>query len=244
MKELETLIANVLDSRSKLYKMGAWCALAIILIYLSEMVIMIVYGPIFSKSVPELFEIFHQRRWIALLQATSLDILAVLFRIPLMIALFLALIKISKSFILLILSMVVGFIGVAVYFSFNSIFSMLHLSDLYYATTDEILKQQFLSAGYAFLASFNASGIQPFLAYTFWGVWGALTCIVMMKSPDFNRGIAIVGLIGFILEQGPPVGICPEWFLKIDPILIGLGGILIIIWYAMVIVKLLKLAKA
>jgi hypothetical protein len=243
MDNFELIRSNYLESIPKWFKIGAYCALAIIVVYLIEIIIMLAYGPIFSMPVPELYELFHQHRWRTLLQATSLDLLAVLFRIPLMIALFISLIKVSRSFILLTLSIIIGFIGVAIYFSFNSIFSMLHLSDLYAAATDEVQRQQLISAGYAFLSSFNACGIQPFLAFTFWGIWGALTCIVMMKSFDFSKRIAIIGLIGFILEQGPPVGIAPDWFIKFDPVLIGLGGVLIIIWYAMVAVKLLKMAK-
>lgn len=238
----EEITINLNFKKSKLYKLGAYCSLSIILIYLIDLIVVVKYGIVINKNVTELFYIFHQNKIIGLLQSFSLDIIAAIIRIPLMIALFVALSNIQKSNLILLLSFILGLIGITVYLSYNSVFSMLHLSDLYFSSTNPIEKQQYVTVGLSYLSSFNANGIQPFFAFTLFGVWGILICMVMFRSSDFGKLISIIGIVGFTLEQGPPMGLYPEIWNKIDPILIGLGGFLIMIWYLLIFIKLIKLA--
>jgi hypothetical protein len=231
------------NNKNGIYKAGAYCAILIIIIYLIDLIFVIKYGPVVTKSVPEIFEIFQKNRIIGLLQSFSLDIVAAIIRLPLMLALFVSLIKIKKSFYPLILSLIFGFIGITVYLSYNSVFSMLHLSDLYASTDNMELKKQLIAIGYTYLSSFDANGIQPFISFTFFGIWGILLSIIMFKSKDYGRVMAIIGMVGFILEQGPPAGIYPQFWKEIDPILIGIGGVFIIVWYLLVFIKLIRLSN-
>jgi hypothetical protein len=241
--ELNRIFQHILENKSRIYKAGAFFALGIILIYLIDLAVVLTFG-LAPKTVPELFELIQRNRLIIILQAFAPDLIAALFRIPLMIALFIALIKIKRSFLTLAVSVALAFIGIAVYFSYNGVFSMVWLSDQFALAEDDALKQQLLSAGHAFLSSFNANGTQPFMAFTLYAISGILISVVMLKSPDFGKTIAIIGIIGNALELGPPTGLYPEIWGKIDPVLIGIGGVFLMIWYALIVVKLLKLAKS
>jgi hypothetical protein len=55
--------------------------------------------------------------------------------------------------------------------------------------------------------------------------------------------IFIVGIIGNTLELGPPTGLYPDIWGKIDPVLIGIGGVFLMIWYTLIVVKLFNLAS-
>jgi hypothetical protein len=242
-QELNSLFQHIVEDKSRIYRTGAFFALGIILIYLIDLFVVLVFGLV-PKTVPELFELIQQNRLIVILQAFAPDLIAAVCRVPLMIALFIALIKVKKSFLTLSVSIVLAFIGIAVYFSYNGVFSMVYLSDQFALAETDFLRQQLLSAGHAFLSSFNANGTQPFMAFTLYAISGILISIVMWKSPEFGKPVAIVGIIGNTLELGPPTGLYPEIWGKIDPVLIGLGGVFLMIWYSMIVVKLFKLSRS
>jgi len=241
--EISSVFKHIWEGKSRIYKAGAFFALGIILIYLIDLFVVLAFG-LSAKTVPELFELIQQNRLIVILQAFAPDLIAAVFRIPLMIALFIALIKIKKSFLTLSTSVALAFIGIAVYISYNGVFSMVYLSDQFALAEDDVLRQQLLSAGHTFLSSFNANGTQPFMAFTLYAISGILISTVMLRSSDFGKPVAIVGIIGNILELGPPTGLYPEIWGKIDPILIGIGGVFLMIWYILIAVKLLKLSRS
>lgn len=236
------IFQNIQESRSEMYKIGAGSALIILIIYLIDLVVVASNG-LPPKTVAELFDLFQRNRLIGLLQAFSLDIIAATLHVPVFIALFFSLLKIQKSFAFLLMSVVFAFVGIAVYFSYNSVFSMVYLSDQYAIASDAITKQQLLSAGHSFLSSFNANGTGSFMAFTLYGIAGILISIIMMKSPDYGRTIGVAGITGNALQLGPPTGLYPDIWGKIDPFLIGIGGLFLMVWYWMIFIKLLALAK-
>lgn len=236
------IFRNIQESRSEIYKIGAGSALIILIVYLIDLGVVASKG-LPPKTVPELFDLFQQNRLVGLLQAFSLDIIAATLHVPVFIALFFSLLKIKKSFAFLLMSVVFSFVGIAVYFSYNSVFSMVYLSDQYAIASDAVTKQQLLSAGHTFLSSFNANGTGSFMAFTLYGIAGILISIVMMKSPDYGRSIGAVGIAGNVLQLGPPTGLYPDIWGKIDPLLIGIGGLFLLVWYGMIFIKLLALAK-
>ncbi len=240
--EAVTVLQNIHESKPEIYKIGAYSALAIVLIYLIDLVVVASNG-LAPKTVPELFDLFQKNRALGLLQSFSLDIIAATLHVPIFLALGLSLLKIKKSLALLSMSLVFAFVGIAVYFSYNSVFSMVYLSDQYATAADAATRQQLLSAGYAFLSSFNANGTGPFMAFTLYAISGILISVVMLSSPDYGKWIGIVGIAGNALELGPPTGLYPDLWGKIDPILIGIGGLFLMVWYALIFFKLHELAR-
>ena len=75
------------QDRSGIYKIGAVSAVIIVLVYLTELVVVVIYG-LPPVTVEGWFTSFQNNRLVGLIQSFALDIIAVSFHVPLYIALF------------------------------------------------------------------------------------------------------------------------------------------------------------
>jgi hypothetical protein len=225
---------------SALYKVGALSAAAIVLIYFIEMAVMLIFG-LPPESAQGWFEALQKSRLIGLVQTFALDIPAEMLHVVLLVALFFLLRQARKLTPLLVLAGVFALVGFAVYFASNITFSMLFLSDQFASALSEAQRSQLLTSGQTLLAVYNGSG--PFVAFFLLAVSGILVSIAMGRSQVFARWVAIVGIVGYTLELGLPPSIDPVWFLQVDPILIGLGGVLLILWYVAIAVKFIQRSR-
>jgi len=233
-----------LDRHSSFQKMGAISAIIILLVFAVELIIVAIHGlpPVFG-SAEDWLKALQRNRMLGLAQTFALDIVAVSFHAPLYVALFFYLRSFQKDYPTLILSAVFAFIGMAVYFSSNATFSMLYLSDQLSAATSEAQRVSVIETAKAALAVYwNGTGYD--IATNFAGIAGILVSIAMLRSKRFSPAIAIVGIVGNALELGPPAILMPPIYLKIDPLAVAVGGLLLLIWYAAIGVKLWKEPKA
>ncbi len=221
-----------------LYKIAAISAAMIVLIFGIEIVVILSYG-LPPTNVEGWFKVLQTNRLIGLIQTFALDLIAVAFHAPLYFGLFFYLRQTQKLTSILYLSVVFALIGIAVYFSSNITFSMLYLSDQLVSASSEAQKSQILASAQTFLAVFNGTG--PFVAYFLYAVAGILVSIVMLQRRLFARPVAIAGIIGNTLELGLPPSIDPPGFLQIDPILIAIGGVILIFWYIAIAVKFFRM---
>jgi|WetSurMetagenome_2_1015567.scaffolds.fasta_scaffold369060_1 hypothetical protein len=228
------------DLWKSLYKVGGVAALIILAIYLIELIVVIAFG-LPPTTIQTWFALFQGNKSLGLLRSFSLDIVATLLHGPIFLALSFALSRNRKSYSALLISTTFAFVGMAVYFASNTVFSLLFLSDQYASATTEVQKSMFLTAGQAMLAIYNGTG--PFMAFTLYAVAGLVISIVMLQSKTFSRKTAWAGIIGFILQLGPPPGYGPDIFFKIDPILIGIGGVFLLVWLALIAARLFELGK-
>jgi len=217
-----------------LFKMGALSAIIIVLVYLAELVVIVFYG-LPPSTAAGWFALLQRNRLTGLIQTFALDVIAVTFHAPLYVAFFFLLKRNAKSYSTLILAVVFAWIGIAVYFASSTTFSMLYLSDQFASATTEVQRSQILTSGQTLIAVFNGTG--PFIAYFLYAVSGILVSIVMLQTHIFSKVVAIAGLVGNVLELGLPPSIDPAFFLKIDPFLIGIGGVVLLFWYLAIAVK-------
>ncbi len=223
-----------------LYTIAAISASAIVLVFVIEMVVILSYG-LPPTNVEGWFGVLQNNRSIGLIQTFALDLIAVAFHAPLYLGLFFYIRQTQKLSSILNLAVVFAMIGIAIYFSSNITFSMLYLSDQFASASSEAQKSQILASGQTFLAVFNGTG--PFVAYFLYAVAGILVSIVMIQSRLIARSVAIAGIIGNTLELGLPPSIDPPWFLQIDPILIAIGGVILIFWYIAIAVKFFRITS-
>ncbi len=222
-----------------LYKLGALAAIIIVLVFLIELLAVVFYG-LPPSTVEGWFALLQKDRLVGLIESFALDLIAVAFHVPLYLALF-VLLRQTKSYSTLILSVIFAFIGIAVYYSSNITFSMLYLSDQFASATTEIQRAQILTSGQTLLASFNG-GTGPFVGYFLYAVSGILISIIMLLSNEFPKAVAVAGIVGNVLELGLPPSIEPALFLQIDPLLIGIGGFILLFWYAAIAVKFYRIS--
>jgi hypothetical protein len=220
-----------------IYTAGAVSALIIVLVFLVEMIAVAARG-LPPTTVEDWFSVFQAGRGSGLLRTFALDVVAVSMHIPFYLALFYILKGRGNREGLLLTAIVLAVVGVAVYLGTNTTFSMLSLSDKYAAATTEAEKAKLLSAGEAVLAVYNGTG--PFAAYALYAVAGILVSVIMLLGKTFSRIVGVLGIVGNALELGLPPSLDSGFFMKIDPFLIAAGGVAIIVWYAMVAVRLIR----
>jgi hypothetical protein len=225
---------------NSLFKIGAISAAAIVLVYIIELVVILIFG-LPPATAEGWFGVLIRNRLAGLIQTFALDLVAETFHVTFFVALFIFLYQTRKLAGTLIISGAFALIGFAVYFATNITFSMLYLSDQFASAGLEAQKS-LLTSGQTLLAIYNGSG--PFAAFFLLALSGILVSIVMLRSHVFAKWIAIIGIVGFTLELGLPPSIDPAWFLKIDPLLIGIGGVLLIVWYIAIAVRFVEVSKS
>lgn len=173
-----------------LYRLGGVAALSSVAVILLAVVVFVALPPPSfqptSSAVTDWFSVFQQNPFRGVLDADLLLVVAELLLVPLLLALYVGLRKVSPSYMAVALAL--GLIGVAVYAASNPAFSLLSLSNQYNATTDPALRSQLVAAGQAILATYQ--GIWGILA----GVAVLIVSVVMLSSSLFSKRIAYVGI--------------------------------------------------
>jgi hypothetical protein len=92
-----------------------------------------------------------------------------------------------------------GLVGVGVYLTSNHAFAMLSLSERYAAATTEAQGAMFLAAGEALLAIYNPGSIYQgtgfYAGYFLVVLAGLIISVVMLRSRDFYKATAYVGIL-------------------------------------------------
>jgi len=223
-------------------KAGAVSLAVIVLIFLAELIVVVVCGlpPVFGTAQAWL-DALHQNRSLGIVQTFGLDIVAVAFHAPLYVAFYFLLRSHSRGHGTLLLALVLSFVGIAVYFATNQTFSMLYLSDKLYATASEIDRARVLASAETLVAAWNGTG--PIVATNLYGIAGILISMVMLQSRKFRIVMPVLGIVGNALQLGPPVSLLPSLYLSIDPILVGVGGFFLVVWYVALAVRFWKEAN-
>jgi hypothetical protein len=120
-------------------------------------------------------------------------------------------------------------------------FSMMHLSNNYWAATDESVRLQIIAAGEAVIAKNNWNSSAGFFAGTFLQGAGVLMSIAMIGNSNFRKitlaaGIISNGLdlINHFLHYGYP---------DAANLLISIAGPIYIVWYLMIAIDLYRVLK-
>ena len=240
--------AETADSRWKwLHIVGGVAALVIPLMYITTGVIVVrgySTGP-FPTNVTEWFAVFKDDWLTGLFYLGFADIIITIASGPMSLALYFALRRVSRTCMIIATPFV--FVGIAVYLTSNISFAMLSLSSQYAAAT-EAQKPMFLAAGQATLAVTEGTG--GLLGMALVWVAGLIMSAVMLRSKTFGKVIAYVGILAFVLllaavpfggyTEVTPRG--PVLTVMIYVLNFG-GGLLSMVWYILVGLRLLKLGR-
>lgn len=182
-------------SRLNIYTVGGSCALAAGALLVVEM---IVY---FATSAPSLadaagwFTLFRTNRLAGLIDFGILELYALTLFVPLFLALYAALRRAGKSY-LLIAAMALALIGIAANFATNKLFSLLTLSDLYAAASTAAQKAQFLAMGQATLAVGALGGISGSVEGGIpTTLAGLILSALLLRRNSLGRGVGYAGLL-------------------------------------------------
>jgi hypothetical protein len=226
----------------------------------------LVAGVLFRRNLGVEIELFNQhefpvtvRGWFELLQSNRLLGLAYLDVFDLVnytlvalmfVALYIVLRRINKSY--MAIAMVLGLLGIAVYFASNTAFSMLALSDQYAEATNDAQRTTLLASGRALLTMnrFGSPDAHPgsggYLSLLFVAAAGMITSIVMLRSAVFSRITAYVGILASAFD----LAYCFAFVLlpRVDKELLSAlcipaAGLFFMVWHILVGWRLYRLGR-
>jgi hypothetical protein len=195
--------------------------------------VFIAWPPPYDGTVLDWFELFEDSWLLGLLSMDLLLIGVLLLEVPVLIGLFIALRDANWPFMAIALT--TALVGIALHLSSITAFEMLALSDRYAAAETDLERSQLIAAGEATLATYEGTAFQ--LNYFLGGtVVPLIVSAVMLRSPVFGRPVAYVGIVGAIVNLGlyvPTIGLA----------LSVVAGAALWIWYIMLTVRFLQLAR-
>jgi len=190
-------IANHSENWKSLYKVAGIASITMLVIMVVQIVIYILWPP--PETAIDFFYLF-QSNW--LLGLLSLDLLYILnntILIVIYLALYFSLRKINEA--VMLIGLVMGLVGITVYFASNMSFEMLALSSQYATISSEYYRTALLGAGAALLAVYKGT------AFNVYYVLNAITLLifafVMLRSDIFSKATAIIGIISGVLMSIP-----------------------------------------
>lgn len=134
----------------------------------------------------------------------------------------------------MLVALTLEMVGVATYFSSNTAFNMLVLSNQYWAAATDIQRSMFESAGWAMLATWD-QGTAFYVSYLLASIVPLMVSIVMLHSGVFSRRVAYVGIFAnafglllFVPKVGPLLSIVSViglqvWFILVARRLFQIG---------------------
>jgi hypothetical protein len=235
--------------RNSLYRIGGVAALICALLYFISLG---VYVTAYRASPPpanvlEWFTLFQTNPVTGLFFLGLADIVIMILWGPLALAIYDALGQFGKTWARIAIAFV--FVGIAVYLADNIAFSMLSLSHKYAVAVSETEKTAILAAGQTLVSISEGTGGQYTGMPLVW-LAGLALSVIMLWSNSFSKSTAWAGILGLgLLVASMPfagytsTGPTTTAVNVIIAVTYAGGGLLSLVWYILVGLKLLKLRQ-
>lgn len=215
-----------------LYRAGGVAALITAVLIPTQIIVFVAWPPPLEGTAGEWFMLFQDNWLLGLLSLDLLLMVDYVFLVPIVLALYVALRRISAS--LMVVALAVYFVAIATYLASNTAFEMLSLSDQYAAATTDSQRAMYLAAGQTMLATFEGTAFQ--VSYVLASVAGIMIGAVMLRSDIFSRLTAYALIVGDVIGLGlyvPAMGI----FLSVISVPV------LWIWYILIARRLFQLGS-
>lgn len=189
--------APVDSSWRLLYRVGGNAALLSVMIIALAIIVFLAWPP--PASMEGWFALFQRNWFLGLLDLDLLLVTSYVVMIPLYLALYIALRRLSPSFMAIALAF--NLIGTVLILGVNPGAAMLTLSGHYATATTAAERAVYLAAGQALLA--NWSGTAFDVGYLLGGIGTLITAAVMLRSTRFGKSIAYISLVAGTLILVP-----------------------------------------
>lgn len=195
----DTNTETVYSDWNGLYRVGAVAALLMFVLTLIQSFIFITNPP--PSTVIDYFTLFQKSQILGLLDLDFLLIVINILLILIYLALYVALVRINKSYMTIALA--IGLVGTILFFaSREATFGMLSLSNQYAAASTDTERTILLAAGQTLLTIYNGTAFD--LSYVFGGVVILIFSVVMLWSNVFSKATSYLGIVMGILMLVPP----------------------------------------
>ncbi len=214
-----------------LYRVGGVAALIIILFIPIQVGVFILWPP--PGSVIGWFNLFHENKFLGLLDMDLLLIVDEVLFVFILLALWAALRRTSPSG--MAIALLLGMVGVVAYLASATAFEMLSLSNQYITSYNDIDRTSVLAAGKVMMATWQGTAFD--VGYILGAVSGIIIAFMMLKSGIFSKFTAWMGLITNLMMLIPPTAGTVGLTLSL------LSLIPLEIWLIMVAKRLLQLSE-
>ena len=199
-----------------------------------QVLLFIAWPPPASRDVAEWFGLFNGSPVRGLLSMDLVMMVEQVLLVPMVIALWVVLRRSNES--LMTLGAPLWLAGGFLFIGSNTAFEMLSLARGYAAATTEAARAGYLAAGQGMLASYLDMGTGFVLGYVISSVGGLLAGVAMLRTAGWHAA-------GRVLLAGTVLGLCI--FLPVVGIPLSLLSVLVLVaWYALMAVRLGRLATA
>lgn len=213
-----------------LYRVAAWAALLVVAFVPVQAAVYFASPP--PDTVLGWFKLFHRNPLLGLLEMDLLMVVDTVLAAILMLALVVVLWRAAPA--LMALAGAIGLVGAAAFFSSNPAFSMLALSNKYWDATTDAQRGTYLAAGEAMMSTWNGTAYLVF--YLLGAIATLIFAYVMLRGDVFSRITGWFGVIAGVLMLWPPVN-------TVFLIISFLSLIPMVVWYVLVALRLLQLAR-
>jgi hypothetical protein len=221
-----------------LYRIGGVSALIAVGFATIQIVIEIIGVGIMHIDVPSgvigWFELLHSHTLLGLTELTMFQIPALVFCVPMFLALYQALKRTKDSYELIFTAL--AFLGTAIYLSSNTVFSMLSLSKQYANVTTEAQRSIILAAGQAMLAIYEGLGVDVGLFLFMIAI--LMISVRMLWSQVFDRTIAYVGILAGVVAV---IYYISSAFTSLAIFIFEVAGLFFVVWTLLVGRRLIQL---
>lgn len=234
----EDIFDNQTSLRNRLCRWGgiaSWILLGYCLITLIQIVLL--GGP--PATAEESFRILQEDRLVGLLRLDLPTVVAMPLYYVLFLGLYTALRRTNLT--LTALSTVLIFIGITLFLTTPSVFSLSYLSDKYALASTDAQRAAYLAAGEALIASDMWHSTAALVSGVFVQAAGILICVVMLQGRVFSRLTGYVGVVTHGLDLahiliGPFVPVA-------GVVLMATAGPLYLLWFPLVARRLRQIGR-
>lgn len=188
------------DSLSKwslLFKISGILAIIMVIIIPIQVIIFSISFP--PETVQGWFQLFHDNWFLGLIEMDLFFAIDNIIIVIMYLAFYFTLRRTNQS--MMIIALVLGLIGIAAYFSSNTAFEMLSVSNQYYSATAVQDKTIYLAVGQMLVESWTGTAFLVY--YILNGITLLIISTVMYKSELYSKRMATFGLVAGVLMTVP-----------------------------------------
>jgi hypothetical protein len=228
----ESHAETVASAWKSLYRVGGAAALITAVLVPIQIIVFVTWPPPLEGNAIDWFTLFHDNWFLGLLSLDLLLMADYVLLVPIVLALYVALRRVSESFTAI--GTAFFFVTIAVYFASNTAFEMLSLAKQYTAAATDAERAMLLAAGEAMLATYQGTAFH--VSYVLGSTAGIIMGVVMLRSNVFSRAIAYLMILGNVVGFGlyvPTAGIAIS----------ALSGVILWIWYILIARRFFQLGQ-
>jgi hypothetical protein len=220
------------------YRLAALSGLIFIVYSLITMIALIVVGGQ-PESASEAFKLLEENKLLAFLRLDMLTLLIMPLYYPLFLGIFAALRK--RHIGSAALGALLAFAGLTLFLATPSAFSWIPLFDKYKLASSAAEQAQLLAAGEALLASDMWHGSGAIIGGFLMLVAGLVLSVVMLKSENFSKWTAYVGILTYSLDLAHAIlGLFAP---NLGVIFMAIAGPLYLVWFPLLARDIFRLGR-